>query len=148
MIEAGLWSVSGRKLRHQPRRERHIVCEELVQMDTSIHDWFEGRCIEQPVLIAMIDDATSRLFDQFSLTDSSRTNREVIATYFKRFSRMGAIYADRAGHFQSEARRRAMNDEPTMSSVIKRKLESLAIELILALSPQAKGRVKRLFSAL
>jgi hypothetical protein len=149
MNDRGQSLVSFREKAPSPTpRKRHTVCKELVQMDTSIHDWFEGRCIEQPVLIAMIDDITSRLFDQFSLTDSSRTNREVIATYFKRFSRMEAIYADRAGHFQSEARRRAINDEPPMPSVIKRGLESLAIELILALSPQAKGRVERLFSAL
>ena len=148
MIEAGLWSVSGRKLRHRSRRDRRAAYGELVQMDTSIHDWFEGRCIEQPVLIAMIDDATSRLVARFSPTDSSRTNREVIVTYLKRFGRMGAIYTDRASHFQSQTRRRAMDDEPPMSSVIKRGLECLGIELIPALSPQAKGRVERLFGTL
>jgi len=117
-------------------------------MDTSIHDWLEGRSNDQPVLIAMIDDATSRLFARFAPTDSSRTNREVLVTYIERFGRMSALYTDRASHFQSQTRKREMNDEPPFSSVIKRGLESLDIELIPALSPQAKGRVERLFGTL
>lgn len=148
MIEAGLWSVSARKLRHRSRRERRAAFGELVQMDTSIHDWFEGRGTERPVLIAMIDDATSRLFARFSHTDSSRTNRKVIVAYLERFGRMGALYTDRATHFQSQTRKREMNDEPPFSSVIKHGLQDLDIKLIRALSPQAKGRVERLFGTL
>jgi winged helix-turn helix protein len=148
MIADGLWSVSRRKLHHRSRRQRRGAFGELVQMDTSIHDWLEGRSSEKLVLIAMIDDATSRLFARFAVTDSSRTNREVIVAYLERFGRMGAIYADRASHFQSQTHTRALNDEPSFSSVIKRGLEILGIELIPALSPQAKGRVERLFGTL
>lgn len=148
MIADGLWSGAKRKLHHRSRRDRRAAYGELVQMDTSIHDWFEGRCVEQPVLIAMIDDATSKLFARFRPADSSRTNRELIVAYIGRFGRMGAIYADRATHFQSQTRKREMNDQPPCSSVIKRGLECLDIELIRALSPQAKGRVERLFGTL
>lgn len=148
MIGDGLWSVSGRKLHHRSRRARRGAFGELVQMDTSIHDWLEGRSAEKLVLIAMIDDATSRLFARFASTDSSRANRQVIVAYLERFGRMEAIYADRASHFQFQTHTRAMDDEPAFSSVIKRALESLDIRLIPALSPQAKGRVERLFDTL
>jgi len=148
MIEAGMWSPARRKLHHRSRRERRAAYGELVQMDTSIHPWLEGRSPVQPVLIATIDDATSKLFCRFAPTDSGKTNREVIVGYLERFGRMGALYADRATHFQSQTRKREMNDESPFSSVIKRALESLGIELIPALSPQAKGRVERLFGTL
>lgn len=148
MITAGLWSVSERKLRHRSRRERRAAFGELVQMDTSIHKWFEGRSAQEPVLIAMIDDATSKLFARFEISDSGGANRRLIASYIKRFGRMGALYVDRATHFQAQKRSRELADEPPMSSVIKRGLQSLDIELISALSPQAKGRVERLFKTL
>lgn len=148
MIAEELWLVTRRRLRHRSRRLRRGSFGELVQMDTSIHNWFEGRSNDQPVLIAMIDDATSRLFARFTPTDSGRSNREVIVAYIERFGRMMALYTDRASHFQSQTRKREMNDQPPFSSVIKRGLETLDIELIRALSPQAKGRVERLFGTL
>lgn len=148
MIAAGLWSVAERKLRHRSRRERRAAFGELTQMDTSIHDWFEGRSAEEPVLIAMIDDATSRLFARFAASDSGIANRRLLAGYIERFGRMGALYVDHATHFQAQKRSRELADEPPMSSVIKKALESLGIELISALSPQAKGRVERLFKTL
>lgn len=148
MIADGLWVISPRKLRHRTRRVRRSAFGELVQMDTSIHDWLERRSSEQPVLIAMIDDATSRLFARFAPTDSSCTNRKVIVAYIERFGRMEAIYADRASHFQSQTKEREMNEQPYLSSTIKLGLKALDIELIPALSPQAKGRVERLFGTL
>lgn len=148
MIDAGLWSPSTRKLHHRSHRDRRAAYGELVQMDTSIHPWFEERSTEQPVLIAMIDDATSRLHARFAPSDTGRANRELIASYIERFGRMGALYVDRASHFQSQTRKRAMSDKPPMSSVIKQALDQLDIKLIPALSPQAKGRVERLFGTL
>jgi hypothetical protein len=117
-------------------------------MDTSIHPWFEDRSSEQPVLIAMIDDATSRLYARFAQSDTGRANREVIVGYLENFGRMGSLYVDRASHFRSQTNKRALNDEPPMCSVIQRGLQKLDIELISALSPQAKGRVERLFGTL
>ena len=148
MIVDGLWSVTERKLHHRSRRSRRWAFGELVQMDTSIHNWFEGRSKDEPVLIAMIDDATSRLFARFAPTDSGAANRAVLIEYISRHGRMGALYADRAAHFQSRRTKRELVEDPPMSSLIKRALEELGIELIPALSPQAKGRVERLFNTL
>lgn len=148
MIAHGLWSVTERKLHHRSRRSRRWAFGELVQMDTSIHKWFEGRAADEPVLIAMIDDATSRLFARFAPADSGAANRGVLVQYIERHGRMGALYVDRAAHFQSRRRKRELTEEPPMSSLIKRALDELDIELISALSPQAKGRVERLFNTL
>lgn len=148
MISEGLWSVKQRKLRHRSRRQRKAALGELVQMDSSIHNWFEDRSVEQPVLIAMIDDATSRLFARFDNSDSGAANRRVLMSYIERFGRMESLYADRASHFQSRRKMRELTEGPPMSSLIKRALESLDIRLISALSPQAKGRVERLFNTL
>jgi hypothetical protein len=153
MVAAGLWEARSRKLRHRRRRQRRAACGELVQMDTSIHRWLEERSSEEIVLIAMIDDATSRLFARFFPRDTGAANRKMIVDYLARFGRMGALYTDQAGHFQNRvgARSRSNAEEREAEqthSVIGRALDALGIELILALSPQAKGRVERLFGTL
>lgn len=148
LIAEGLWVVSPRKLRHRSRRDRKAAFGELVQMDTSIHNWLEGRPEREPVLIAMIDDATSRLFARFAESDSGHANRATLKSYIEQFGRMGAIYVDRACHFQRQSAQRQLADKRPMSSTIKRALDSLDIQLITALSPQAKGRVERSFKTL
>lgn len=153
MIAAGLWKPRERKLRHRRRRPRRAAVGELVQMDTSIHAWLEDRSSEEIVLIAMIDDATSRLFARFFPRDTGAANRQLIVDYLRRFGRMGALYTDQAGHFRNSVGGRARShadDRETeqTNSIIRRALDALGIELILALSPQAKGRVERLFEIL
>lgn len=150
MIEEGLWEPRKRKKRHRRRRERRLAFGELVLMDTSIHDWLEGRSSEEMVLIALIDDATSRLVCGFFRRDTGAANRQLLVDYLARYGRMGAVYADRAGHFQVTFRRkeRRERDEAEARTLIQRALRALDIELILALSPQAKGRVERLFGTL
>jgi hypothetical protein len=153
MIAAGLWKPRERKLRHRRRRPRRAAAGELVQMDTSIHAWMEDRSSEEIVLIAMIDDATSQLYARFFPRDTGAANRQLIVDYLRRFGRMGALYTDQAGHFRNSvgARARSHADDRAAeqtNSIIRRALAALDIELILALSPQAKGRVERLFGTL
>ena len=153
MIVAGLWKPRERKLRHRRRRPRRAAVGELVQMDTSIHAWLEDRSSEEIVLIAMIDDATSRLYAHFFPRDTGAANRQLIVDYLRRFGRMGALYTDQAGHFRNSVGGRARShaddrESEQTNSIIRRALTALDIELILALSPQAKGRVERLFETL
>ncbi|HEX6747087.1 MAG TPA: ISNCY family transposase [Longimicrobium sp.] len=153
MIAAGLWKPRERKLRHRRRRPRRAAAGELVQMDTSIHRWLEDRSSEEIVLIAMIDDATSRLYARFFPRDTGAANRQLIVDYLRRFGRMGALYTDQAGHFRNSLGGRARShaddrESEQTNSIIRRALDALDIELILALSPQAKGRVERLFQTL
>ena len=100
MAKAGLWRAGQRRVvevhQWRPRRSR---CGELVQWDTSTHDWLEGRG-ERIYLISMIDDATSRLFARFVRHDSSEENRRLLWAYLERFGRPLAFYTDKAGMFQ------------------------------------------------
>lgn len=154
LIEAGLWEVEPRKLRHRKRRERRAAPGELVQMDTSVHRWLEDRSREEIVLISMIDDATSRLFARFVPRDTSRANREVLRDYLLRYGRPRALYVDQASHFRTRFRRvragvpKEEREAEETRSIIRCALEALECELITAYSPQAKGRVERLFATL
>lgn len=99
LMEAGLWDVEVRQRRHRRRRPRRAARGEMVLMDSSEHDWLEGRGPRELSLVAMIDDATSELFAFFYPRDTGLANREVIARYLSEHGRMGALYVDRAGHF-------------------------------------------------
>ena len=73
---------------------------ELVQWDTSTHDWLEGRG-EQICLISMIDDAPRRPFARFVRHDTSEENMRLLWAYLERFGRPLAFYTDKAGMFQA-----------------------------------------------
>lgn len=154
LLEAGLWEVQPHRQRHRRRRPRRRARGEMVLMDSSEHDWLEGRGEDELSLVAMIDDATSEIFAYFFPRDTGLANRLVLTRYLRQNGRMGALYVDRASHFGNwrspHGSRKAGEDaDPVMvDSIIRRGLGSLEIELILALSPQAKGRVERLFGTL
>src|ERR1700690_3319309 len=92
MAKAELWQAGRRRVvevhQWRPRRTR---CGELVQWDTSVHDWLEGRG-ERIYLISMIDDATSRLLARFVRHDNSAENMRVLWAYLERFGRPLAFY--------------------------------------------------------
>ena len=90
----------------RPRRSR---CGELVQWDTSEHDWLEGRG-EKLYLIAMIDDATSRLFARFVRHDTTEENMKLLWRYVEKFGRPLAFYTDKASMFQTAEKHK--RDEP------------------------------------
>lgn len=146
MIEEGMWTSRGRKVRHRQWRSRRACFGELVQMDTSIHNWFEGRG-EEAVLITMIDDATSRVFMRFFEADTTKNNMSLLKMYLGRFGRPLSIYADRASHFKT-TRQPSLEEDlrglPAQTQ-IERAFKELEIEYIPANSPQAKGRVERCF---
>ena len=121
-----------------------------MQWDTSEHDWLEGRG-EKLYLIAMIDDATSRLFARFVRHDSTEENMKLLWSYLEKFGRPVAFYTDKASMFQTAEKRK--RDEPGVDkdavemppTQIGRALRELGITWIAAHSPQAKGRVERNF---
>ena len=151
MMRAKLWRGKQAKAKDvhtwRPRRSRF---GELVQWDTSEHDWLEGRG-ERLYLIAMIDDATSRLFARFVRHDSTEENMKLLWSYLERFGRPLSFYTDKASVFRNNQKRR--RDEPGVDkdpvemppTQIGRALRELGITWIAAHSPQAKGRVERNF---
>ncbi len=146
MIADGLYEPRQRKAQPRAWRERRPCYGELVQMDTSEHDWFEGRG-ETAVLISMIDDATSRVWMRFHPTDSTETNMAHLRKYLLRYGRPVALYADKASHFTTtrSATIAEQLEGRQAETQIERALRELQIQYIPAHSPQAKGRVERCF---
>ncbi len=146
MMEAKLWRARRARAEKvhtwRPRRER---CGELVQWDTSEHEWLEGRG-PKLYLIAMIDDATSRVVARFVRSDSSEENLRLLGTYLERYGRPVEFYTDKASLFCTTPKavhhRDAPEQQPTQ---IGRALRELGIGWIAAHSPQAKGRIERFF---
>ena len=110
-------------------------------MDTSIHDWTEGRG-EDMVLMHMIDDATSRLLARFYDADTVLNHMDLLRRWLQAFGRPLALYTDRHSIFEVQDKGQALSDAETQFG---RALRELGIELIRARSPQAKGRVERSF---
>lgn len=151
MITAKLWRARKQRVEKthewRPRRSRF---GELVQWDTSDHDWLEGRG-EQMLLINMIDDATGRWFARFVTSDSTVENMNLLERYVNKHGRPLAYYTDKASLFRTAEKRK--RDEPGVDkdpvemppTQIGRALQELGIMWIPAHSPQAKGRVERGF---
>lgn len=151
MGKAGLWKAGRRCVKKiHAWRQRRSRCGELVQWDTSEHDWLEGRG-DGVSLISMIDDATSRLFARFVRRDTAEENMRVLWAYLEQFGRPLAFYTDKAGMFQVAVKTKLQGehegrDRPEMPPTqIARALRDLGIVWIPAHSPQAKGRVERQF---
>jgi len=141
LLAEGLWQPQRRRDQHRSRRPRRSCFGELVQMDTSIHDWTEGRG-EDMVLIHMIDDATSRLLARFYDADTVLNHMDLLGRWLQAYGRPLALYTDRHSIFEPQDKGQALPDAETQFG---RALRELAIELIRAHSPQAKGRVERSF---
>jgi transposase len=148
MMGAGLWKSRARKPEQvhcwRPRRSGF---GELVQWDTSEHDWLEGR---GPVryLVRLIDDATSWSWGRFVERDATAFNMAVLWEYLEKHGRMVEVYTDRDSMFTVPLR--AGESEPQRLAAdrltqLGRALRELGIGSILALSPQAKGRIERSF---
>jgi molybdenum-dependent DNA-binding transcriptional regulator ModE len=149
LLGAGLWTRQRRAKAHRRRRPRREHRGELVQMDGSPHDWFEGRR-EWAVLMVMIDDATGRVYARFFEEEPQAAAFEMVQRYALDQGLPQALYVDRAGIYRCDR-------EPTKAEILAgkepqtqfgRAMEALGIELILAKSPQAKGRVERMNSTL
>jgi Mn-dependent DtxR family transcriptional regulator len=143
LLEAGLWQRKRRRDSHRRRRERRACRGELVQMDGSEHKWLEDRYAGPLELLAMIDDATSRVHARFYTSESTLNYMDLTRRYLLAEGRPVAYYVDRHGIFRAE---NAL-DEP-QETQFSRACRELGVELILAHSPQAKGRVERLFGTL
>jgi transposase len=148
MIEAGMWKS---KAQARPEvhgwRPRRSGFGELVQWDTSDHDWLEGRGRVR-YLVRMIDDATSWSWGRFVESDATPHNMGVLWEYLEKNGRMVDVYTDgdsmftvpsRAGETEQQRR------EADRLTQLGRALRELGIGSILAYSPQAKGRIERSF---
>lgn len=150
--QAGIGSPRKRRApAHRQRRQRSPREGEMVQLDGSPHDWLEGR---GPRLTALgfQDDATGKILAaQFFPSETSQGYFHLLQSLLRRFGVPLAFYGDRSGIFTrnddhwSVEEQLAGRREPTQFG---RALAQLGITFIAAQSPQAKGRIERLWGVL
>src|ERR1700720_4259085 len=150
MVKTSLWCPRAQRVKTiHVWRERRASFGELVMQDSSPFRWLEER---GPAcqLIAVIDDATSRFYARFTEHDTTEENLRTFGEWVRRYGRPLAHYTDKNSIFRSSAA--ALPEEQLRGekarSQFGRALHELGIEWIAAHSPQAKGRIERLFATL
>ena len=150
MSAVGLWRSRRRRVRAiHVWRERRAAFGELVMMDSSPFRWLEDRRSGLQ-LIALIDDATSRVWARFAEHDSTEENLRTLRGWLQRQGRPLALYTDKNSLFVTSRPvqwQEQLRDQPARTQ-FGRALHELGIEWIAAHSPQAKGRIERLFRTL
>jgi transposase len=141
MMADGLWHPKQKKQKRafqlRPRRPR---VGEMIQIDGSPHDWFEGRAPEC-TLIVFIDDASSRLMEmRFVPAETTEAYMGCLKRYLARYGRPGCFYSDKHGVFRVNAEDAEAGEQLTQFG---RALRTLDMGIIHANTPQAKGRVER-----
>jgi len=141
MIEHGIWQAKIEKRQKIfQRRAPRSRFGELIQIDGSPHDWFEGRA-PNCTLLVFIDDASSTITGlRFFPCENTQGYMDLIKSHIKKYGRPLALYSDQHSIFVPNYKIAKNNNTQTQ---FKRAMNTLDIELILAKSPQAKGRVER-----
>ncbi len=145
-VAAGI-AYDQRKTRpHRRWRERRAHSGQMVQMDGSHHDWFEGRR-EPCVLMGYIDDASSRVYARFYEYEGTLPAMDSFRRYALKYGLPQSVYLDRHATYKG---RHALTIEEELAnrlpaSQFGRALEELGVHLIHAQSAPAKGRIERLF---
>ena len=145
LLAAGKLTVRRRKQQHRQWRERKPCFGAMLQLDGSPHDWFEGRRAKC-VLMVIVDDATNRLRARFFEEETTHASYDTLEGWVRRHGLPGSVYVDRDSIYRCEGK-------PTIAEQLAgqarrtqfgRAMDQLGVELILANSPQAKGRVERM----
>jgi hypothetical protein len=140
------WQRKGRK--HRQWRERKADCGAMVQMDGSIHDWFEGRGSEC-VLMGYIDDATGRVYGRFYEYEGTFPAMGSFRHYIRKHGIPSSLYLDKHGAYQSKKKltiEEELEGKEKPETQFERAVVELGVKIIAANSPQAKGRIERLFN--
>ena len=147
MIRAGIWKPRRQHPQHRTWRPRRTCQGELVQLDGSDHHWFEARG-PRCVLLSYVDDATSRLlYGTFVAVEDTETLLRATAAYLRRYGRPSAFYVDKDAVYRVNrtATIQEQLEQTGPLTQFTRAMRELAIDVIFAHSPQAKGRVERAF---
>lgn len=149
LIESGDWQKGRKRRTHRQWRQRKEHRGDMVQVDGSHHDWFEGRgpwC----VLMAYIDDATGRVYGRFYEYEGTIPAMDSFKRYIRKYGLPMQLYLDKHTTYKSTAKPTIEEElqgiEPM--SQFERAMKELAVDVIHAHSPQAKGRIERLFGTL
>jgi transposase len=131
---------------HRKWRERKAHCGEMVQLDGSHHDWFEGRA-KPCVLMGYIDDASSRVYARFYEYEGTLPAMDSFKRYCLKYGLPMNIYLDCHTTYKGKSKPTIEDELANRASLSQfgRALEELGVHLIHAQSAPAKGRVERLF---
>jgi len=144
LVSAGKWETRRRRESHRAARERRPRRGDLVQIDGSEHDWFEGRGA-RAVLMVMIDDATNRTLARFYEAEDTAAAYDIFDRYVCQYGLPTALYPDRDSIYvctrEASLAEELANVGP--ETQFTRAMRELGVELIPAYSPEAKGRVER-----
>lgn len=143
LIESGDWKKTRKDRKHRQWRERKHHFGEMVQIDGSHHDWFEGRGPES-VLMGYIDDATGNVFARFYGYEGTIPAMDSLKRYAKKYGFPVKLYLDKHMTYKSPAKS-SLKDDTEPLSQFQRAMKELGVEVTHAHSPQAKGRIERLF---
>lgn len=144
LIKEGLWQHKKRPRGYHARRQPRERFGELVQFDGSDHEWFEGRG-PRCCLMNMVDDATGTTLSFLNPKETTEAAMRLLWAWIDRYGIPQAVYCDRKNAF-------VIDREPTIEEQLKgitpkshfqRACERLGVEVIVAYSPEAKGRVER-----
>jgi len=144
LMEDGLWQKRRKRKAHRQWRERKNHCGEMLQMDGSHHDWFEGRG-SKCVLMGYIDDATGRVYGRFYEYEGTIPAMDSLAGYITEYGLPMSVYLDKHTTYKSWVRRDEFREVEPISQ-FGRALSELGVKMLFAHSPQAKGRIERLFN--
>lgn len=146
LLKSGDWQKRRKSRKHRKWRERKHNYGEMLQGDGSEHDWFEGRG-PKCVLMGFIDDATSKVFARFYEYEGTKPVMSCFKKYVLKHGIPHSIYMDKHSTYKVNAKP-GIEDQLKGSEALSqfgRAAEELGVELIHAESPQAKGRIERLF---
>jgi len=149
LMGSGQWQKGRRVKTHRQWRERKSCFGEMLQLDGSHHDWFDNRR-PKSVLMAYIDDATSKVYGRFYEYEGTIPAMDSFKRYIRKYGIPMSVYMDKHTTYKSTAEP-SIEDEingTTPLSEFGRALTELEVQIIHAHSPQAKGRIERLFKTL
>jgi hypothetical protein len=147
MIAEGLWRPKPKKKeQHREWRQRKAIYGEMVQYDGSYEHWFENRGGEI-CLLASIDDAASRVWAKFDEHEGIEPTFNFWREYVERFGKPFSIYVDKFSTY-SMNHKLAKENPDTLTQFERAMEKDLGVSVIHAHSPQAKGRVEKLFKTL
>jgi transposase len=152
LISEGSWTVNRRgKLKDRSWRARKDRFGEMVQMDGSHHAWLEDRG-PKIVLMGYIDDATSTFHGEFFEYEGTKPAMGGLKSYINEYGIPGQVYLDKHSTYKNNQRRKGcanwkFEDKEALTQ-FERACKQLGMEVIHAHSPQAKGRIERVFKTL
>ena len=146
LLEANIPYKQRKKRPHRQWRQRKDHFGEMLQIDGSDHDWFEGRGPEC-VFMGYIDDATGKPFGRFYPYEGTLPAMDSFKRYIKKYGIPASIYLDKHTTYKS-TKKQSIEDELNNVEPLtqfSRAVKDLGVNVIYANSPQAKGRIERLF---